>query len=90
MDIKSLLELFRKSPELFLDTSGRSGAKTYCYQDYYLKIGSSLIAYSEQYALSKQVSAITVNSGLERRRAHEFYKKNDYYKKGYSFIKKCE
>ena len=39
MDIKSLLELFRKSPELFLDTSGRSGAKTYCYQDYYLKIG---------------------------------------------------
>lgn len=27
MDIKSLLELFRKSPELFLDTSGRSGAK---------------------------------------------------------------
>ena len=36
------------------------------------KIGSSLIAYSEQYALSKQVSAITVNSGLERRRAHEF------------------
>ena len=54
------------------------------------KIGSSLIAYSEQYALSKQVSAITVNSGLERRRAHEFYKKNDYYKKGYSFIKKCE
>ena len=54
------------------------------------KIGSSLIAYSEQYALSKQVSAITVNSGLERRRAHEFYRKNDYYKKGYSFIKKCE
>ena len=54
------------------------------------KIGSSLIAYSEQYALSKQVSAITVNSGFERRRAHEFYKKNDYYKKGYSFIKKCE
>lgn len=39
MDIKSLLELFRKPPELFLDTSGRSGAKTYCYQDYYLKIG---------------------------------------------------
>ena len=54
------------------------------------KIGSSLMAYSEQYALSKQVSAITVNSGLERRRAHEFYKKNDYYKKGYSFIKKCK
>ena len=69
MDIKSLLELFRKSPELFLDTSGRSGAKTYCYQDYYLKIGKkheleaeyrALIYFSKYNYSQVLVSIITV------------------------------
>lgn len=53
-------------------------------------IGSSLIRYSEDYAKNISASIITLNSGMNRITAHEFYEKMGYIKKGYSFIKQCE
>lgn len=51
-------------------------------------IGKNLIKYSEKYAKDHNISVITLNSGLTRLGAHEFYEKQGFYKKGYSFLKK--
>lgn len=52
------------------------------------KIGTKLMNAVELYANENQITTITLNSGLQRLQAHEFYLKQGYMKKGYSFIKK--
>lgn len=51
-------------------------------------IGSALIQEAEKYASENNVSIIQVNSGLKRIEAHQFYEKQSFYKKGYSFFKR--
>lgn len=51
-------------------------------------IGGALIQRAEEYAEEVNVSVIAVNSGLKRTRAHRFYERHSFYKKGYSFFKK--
>lgn len=50
-------------------------------------IGSALIQEAERYAKENNISTVLVNSGLKRAKAHHFYEKNSFYKKGYSFCK---
>lgn len=52
------------------------------------KIGTKLMNAAELYANENQITTITLNSGLQRLKTHEFYLKQGYMKKGYSFIKK--
>ncbi|MDV4150180.1 GNAT family N-acetyltransferase [Clostridium sp. AL.422] len=51
-------------------------------------IGRRLIQEAEEYGKTKQVTTILLNSGLSRKGAHQFYEKQGFYKKGYSFCKK--
>lgn len=53
-------------------------------------IGSTLIQEAEKYAKENNISTILVNSGLKRTEAHCFYKKQSFYKKGYSFCKRIK
>ncbi len=50
-------------------------------------IGTKLLESAEKWAIDEGATAITLNSGMDRKEAHEFYKKNGYYIKGYSFFK---
>lgn len=50
-------------------------------------MGTILLREVEKYALEQGVSDITLNSGLQRIGAHNFYEHQGYHKKGYSFIK---
>ncbi len=52
--------------------------------------GSKLIQEAEHYSKMNDVSAILVNSGLMRTTAHNFYKKQNFYKKGFSFCKRLK
>ena len=40
--------------------------------------------------MSRLYMMVTITDRNRKKKFEEFYKKNDYYKKGYSFIKKCE
>ena len=51
-------------------------------------IGTKLIEGAEEYAKENNISVLLVNSGLKRLQAHNFYEKNLFNKKGYSFVKK--
>jgi len=51
-------------------------------------IGTKLIDGAEEYAKENNISVLLVNSGLKRLQAHNFYEKNLFNKKGYSFVKK--
>lgn len=53
-------------------------------------IGTKLISEAERYAKEKGAIAITLNSGINRKEAHEFYKNNNYKIKGYGFAKKLK
>ena len=61
-------------------------AVSYKYQK--MGVGKNLIKYNEKYAKNHNVSVITLNSGITRLGAHDFYEKQEFYKKGYSFLKK--
>ncbi len=50
-------------------------------------VGSRLEAHVEKYAVESGANSIVISSGLNRNRAHVFYGKQGYEKKGYSFIK---
>jgi GNAT superfamily N-acetyltransferase len=50
-------------------------------------IGTQLLAKAEQYAKSESIVSLSLNSGLHREKAHEFYENKGYVKKSYSFIK---
>ena len=57
-------------------------------KDYRSKgIGTKLVESAEKWALDEEAIAITLNSGINRKEAHEFYKSNGYGIKGYSFSK---
>lgn len=51
-------------------------------------IGANLVAKAEQYAKKKHISILMVNSGINRTDAHQFYQKQGFFQKGYSFCKK--
>lgn len=51
-------------------------------------IGTKLIKGAEEFAKENNISVLLVNSGLKRLQAHNFYEKNLFNKKGYSFVKK--
>lgn len=51
-------------------------------------VGSALSQEAEKYANENSISTILVNSGLKRTEAYQFYEKQSFYKKGYSFCKK--
>lgn len=53
-------------------------------------IGSALVEEAEKYAQGNGVSVISVNSSLKREKAHRFYEKHSFYKKGFSFCKQIE
>ena len=53
-------------------------------------IGRALIHQAEKYAKENNISTISVNSGLQRAGAHQFYEKQSFYKKGYSFCKQIK
>ena len=50
-------------------------------------IGTKLVKSAEKWALDEEAIAITLNSGINRKEAHEFYKSNGYDIKGCSFSK---
>lgn len=50
-------------------------------------IGTKLLQTAESYLNENHVELITVNSGIRRGKAHCFYEKQGFYKKGYSFAK---
>lgn len=50
-------------------------------------IGTNLIRTAKRYAAEHNAAFITVNSGMQRTKAHSFYENNGFYKKGYSFGK---
>ena len=50
-------------------------------------IGKMLLDYHEDYAKSVGVTSIILNSGMKRKEAHEFYKKNGFSKDSYCFDK---
>jgi len=41
-------------------------------------IGKRLLNYAEEYAKSKSLSFVRLNSGIQRKEAHSFYKNNGY------------
>ena len=53
-------------------------------------IGANLVAKVEQYAKKKKISILIVNSGIKRTGAHQFYQKQGFFQKGYSFCKKID
>ena len=50
-------------------------------------IGTKLLQTVESYLKENHVELIAVNSGIRRTKAHSFYEKQGFYKKGYSFSK---
>lgn len=50
-------------------------------------IGKRLLYMAEHYGVENQIVVIAVNSGLQRIYAHQFYERQGFYKKGYSFCK---
>lgn len=50
-------------------------------------IGTKLVESGEQWAMGEGAIAIALNSGINRKKAHEFYNSNGYSIKGYSFSK---
>lgn len=52
------------------------------------KVATRLIKYTEDYLKMQHISIMTLNSGLQRKGAHQFYEKMGFNKKGYSFLKK--
>lgn len=50
-------------------------------------IGTKLVEQAELFAKENGVTVIGVNSGLKREQAHNFYEKQGFSKKGYSFAK---
>lgn len=50
-------------------------------------IGTKLLQTVESYLKENHVELIAVNSGIRRTKAHSFYEKQGFYKKGYSFAK---
>ena len=50
-------------------------------------IGRKLVESAEKWALEEEAIAITLNSGIDRKEAHNFYKNIGYSAKGYSFSK---
>lgn len=50
-------------------------------------IGTKLVKSGEQWAINEGAIAIALNSGINRKEAHEFYNSNGYSIKGYSFSK---
>lgn len=50
-------------------------------------IGTKLVKSGEQWAMGEGAIAIALNSGINRKEAHEFYHSNGYSIKGYSFSK---
>lgn len=50
-------------------------------------VGTRLLEYTEQYARGKKLSAIILNSGMQRTAAHAFYQKNHYDRDSYCFDK---
>lgn len=50
-------------------------------------IGKKLLQVAENYGAENQNAIISVNSGLQRTSAHQFYEKQGFCKKGYSFAR---
>lgn len=50
-------------------------------------IGKKLLQTAENYGAENQNAIISVNSGLQRTSAHQFYEKQGFCKKGYSFAR---
>lgn len=50
-------------------------------------IGKKLLLYLEEYATDIGVSSLILNSGMHRKKAHEFYEKNGYSKGSFCFDK---
>lgn len=50
-------------------------------------VGTSLLKHVESFALWNDVRSISLNSGLQRIAAHEFYKRNGYSNKSFGFEK---
>jgi len=50
-------------------------------------IGSALLKYAEDFAVSRGVTAFALSSGLKRLEAHMFYERNGYDKRSYGFGK---
>lgn len=53
-------------------------------------IGSTLIQEAQKYASENNISTVSVNSGFKKLKAHWFYEKNAFYKKGYGFHKQIK
>ncbi len=51
-------------------------------------IGTQLLRTAEQWAKENNIEVVLLNSGLQRKNAHEFYKSKGYFKKSYGFIKR--
>ena len=51
-------------------------------------LGARLLREAEEYGRKNRISLILVNSGLQRTGAHQFYEKQGFFKKGYSFCKR--
>lgn len=50
-------------------------------------IGTKLVESAEKWALEEEAIAITLNTGINRKEAHDFYKSRGYNVKGYNFSK---
>lgn len=50
-------------------------------------IAKQLLQTAENYGIENQVKIISVNSGTQRTGAHQFYEKQGFHTKGYSFVK---
>lgn len=50
-------------------------------------VGRKLVESGEEWAIDQGAIAITLNSGIKRKEAHEFYKGNGFKVKGYSLSK---
>lgn len=53
-------------------------------------VGTKLIEAGEKWATEEGAIGINLNSGINRKETHEFYKSRGYVTKGYSFSKKLE
>lgn len=51
------------------------------------KIGTQLLKAAEKFAREHGITSISLNSGLQRTGAHQFYEQFGFHKKGYSFYK---
>ena len=50
-------------------------------------VGTSLLKHVENFASSKEITNVALNSGFRRLEAHAFYENNGYSKKSYGFSK---